>query len=178
VKQFRSPSIYINHYQEEHGSVPPEYINETLFFCENCPKAYLSKTQLTEHIHKVHHSKKPVKKKQEYLCEFYDKKFKEIMSLKEHVLSDHEKITPFQFEHCLRSFGLKSKLNTHIGLVHQRIKCSECGQETCNSFELKRHKAKVHGIKPKNAHQCKYCPLFYKSEVYLANHVAKVHPEA
>ena len=126
----------------------------------------------------VQHSKKPVKKKQEHLCEFCDKKFKEIMSLKEHVLRVHEKITPFQCEHCSRSFGLKSKLKTHVGLVHQRIKCSECGQEMCNSFELKRHKAKVHGIKPENAHRCKFCPLFYKSEVYLANHVAKVHPES
>ena len=93
------------------------------------------------------------------------------MSLKD-VLRDHEK------NYTLPSFGLKLKLKTHIGLVHRRKKCSECGQETWNSFELKRHKAKVHGIKPKNAHLCTYCPLFYKSEVYLANHVAKVHPEA
>ena len=64
VKKFRSPSIYINHYQEEHGSVPPEYSDKTLFFCEKCPKAYLSKTQLTEHIQKSHYSKE-IKKSNE-----------------------------------------------------------------------------------------------------------------
>ena len=64
VKQFRSPSIYINHYQEEHGSVPPEYSDKTLFFCEKCPKAYLSKTQLTKHIQKSHYSKE-IKKSNE-----------------------------------------------------------------------------------------------------------------
>ena len=35
VKQFKSPCIYINHYREEHGSVPPEYIDKELFFCKN-----------------------------------------------------------------------------------------------------------------------------------------------
>ena len=64
VKQFKSPCIYINHYREEHGSVPPEYIDETLFFCEKCPKAYLSKKQLTEHIQKSHYSKE-IKKSNE-----------------------------------------------------------------------------------------------------------------
>ena len=53
-KQFRSPSIYINHYQETHGGLPPEYIDKNLFFCEKCPRAFLSRPQLTDHIYKVH----------------------------------------------------------------------------------------------------------------------------
>ena len=53
-KQFRVPSIYIHHYQETHGGLPPEYIDKNLFFCEKCPRAFLSKTQLTDHIYKFH----------------------------------------------------------------------------------------------------------------------------
>ena len=99
-------------------------------------------------------------------------------SMKEHILQKHEKNTPFKCEQCPQAFGIKSKLRGHIEIVHRRVKCDICDQEICNKLLLKRHKAKFHGIKPANVHQCKYCPLFYKSEVYLANHVAKVHPEA
>ena len=94
-----------------------------------------------------------------------------------YLLRIHEKNTPYQCDQCPRSFGLKSKLKTHKRMVHQRIKCPECGQEICNTFQLKRHKAKVHGIKPTNSHQCKLCPSFYNSKVSLDNHIIKVHPE-
>ena len=61
--------------------------------------------------------------------------------------------------------------------VHKRLKCDDCGQEMCNSFILKRHKAKVHGVIPENAHQCKLCPMFFSSKVSLGNHMGKIHPE-
>ena len=50
-------------------------------------------------------------------------------SLKEHVLTDHEKHT--------RSFGIRMKLKSHVQNVHERVKCNECGQEMCNNFILK-----------------------------------------
>merc|ERR1712037_868247 len=79
-KEFRYPNIYINHYQEKHGSVPPEYVNETLFFCEKCSKAYLSKTQLTDHIYKVHYSKEKKSQKEKSInateCKTCEKEFR------------------------------------------------------------------------------------------------------
>jgi uncharacterized C2H2 Zn-finger protein len=63
AKQFRVPSIYIHHYQETHGSLPPEYIDKNLFFCEKCPRAFLSRTQLTDHMYKVHFLKENKLKK-------------------------------------------------------------------------------------------------------------------
>ena len=71
--------------------LPPEYNNETLFFCEKCSKAYLSKTQLTDHIYKVHYSKE--KKSQEEQeeksinateCKTCEKSFREKRELKRH----------------------------------------------------------------------------------------------
>ena len=35
-------------------------------------------------------------------------------------------------------------------LVLEQVKCDECGKEICDSFILKRQKATVHGIKPKD----------------------------
>ena len=72
---------------------------------------------------------------------------------------------------------MKSRLKAHKRLVHERVQCDECNQEICNSFELKRHKAKVHGIKPSNVYQCEHCPMFFFQQKSLNNHTAKIHPE-
>ena len=64
-----------------------------------------------------------------------------------------------------------------IEIIHRRVKCDICDQEICNKLLLKRHKAKVHGIKPDNVHQCEYCPLFFSIKVFLAKQLAKKHPE-
>ena len=103
--------------------------------------------------------------------------YKGLWYFKEYIFQEHEKTTVFQCEQCTRNYGTKSQLKAHIHLVHERVKCSECGQEICNSFMLKRHKAKVHGIIPENAHHCKLCPLFFSSKGSLNNHIAKNHPE-
>ena len=143
--------------------------------CDECPSVFMEKYRLTTHKTNVH-SNKPVKVK-EHNCKFCDKKYKQRRNLKEHIFREHEKHTPFQCEQCTRSYGTRSQLKTHVQLVHERVKCSECGQEICNSFMLKRHKAKVHGIIPENAHHCKLCPLFFSSKGSLNNHIAKNHPE-
>ena len=98
-------------------------------------------------------------------------------SLKEHVMKDHEKSTPFHCEQCSRSFGTSTYLKSHIRQVHERLKCDECGQEMCNTFILKRHKAKVHGVKNANEHQCKHCHLCFKLKNALTKHIAKIHPD-
>jgi hypothetical protein len=117
------------------------------------------------------------RKKKELQCKFCDKKYSSDQSLKEHVLRDHEKRTPYQCQHCTRSFGIRMKLKSHIQNVHERVKCNECGQEMCNTFILKRHKAKVHGVMPTNVHQCKNCPMFFSGKGSLKNHLTKIHPE-
>ena len=63
----------------------------------------------------------------------------------------------------------------HKKLVHEPARCDECGKDICNSFTLKRHKAKVHGIKPSNAIFCEHCPLFFDRKISLDRHIAKQH---
>ena len=59
--------------------------------------------------------------------------------------------------------------------MHQRIKCDQCGQEICNIFILKRHKASVHGITPTDCFQCEFCPSFFEHIKAKNKHVAKHH---
>ena len=89
--------------------------------------------------------------------------------MKEHVLSKHEKNTPFKCDKCDRSYGTNKQLSKHQILVHERVNCDECGKEICNSFILKRHKASAHGILPKDYHQCEECPSFFSSETSWIN---------
>jgi len=44
-------------------------------------------------------------------------------------------------------------------------------KEICNSFILKRHKATVHGIKPKDDFQCELCPMFFSYRSTLDKHI-------
>ena len=90
----------------------------------------------------------------------------------------HEKSATFKCNQCHRSYGTPSRLQTHKLNVHQRVKCDECGQDICNAFILKRHKATAHGTRPTNVHQCDLCPLFYNLKSSLDKHIAKHHPNS
>ena len=69
----------------------------------------------------------------------------------------------------------KRTLLSHKQIVHCKVNCDVCGQEIYNSFELKRHKAAVHGIIPAGAFHCENCPLFFRSEKNLRYHIANKH---
>ena len=175
-KVFSAGNIYIQHFQKIHGGLPPEYEDKEKFICDECPNIFLEKHRLNTHKSWVH-SNRPKKKHKVVKCKFCSKKYSQNRVLQEHIFREHEKTTVFQCEQCTRNYGTKTQLKAHIHLVHERVKCSECGQEICNSFMLKRHKAKVHGIIPENAHHCKLCPLFFSSKGSLNNHISKIHPE-
>ena len=165
-------------YLSIYKGLPPEYEDKEKFICDECPKIFLEKHRLATHKSWVH-SKAGwvVNRNREKSCKYCSKKFSQDRVLKEHIFREHEKTTIFQCEQCTRNYGTKSQLKAHVNNVHERVKCSECGQEMCNSFMLKRHKAKVHGIIPENVHQCKFCPLFFRAKGSLKNHISKIHPE-
>ena len=177
AQTFRAASFYIQHHQEVHGSLPREYMDKQLFMCDQCSFVSIAKRSLDSHLVAVHKSGnaknwKPVNAK----CSYCEKVFKNRGNLKEHILTKHENRRDHHCDECQRSFGTPGFLKTHKLNVHNRVRCEECGKEHYNSFELKRHKATVHGIKPKGVvHQCKHCPLFFKAPKSLEKHVASKH---
>lgn len=155
----------------------PEKIGE--YMCESCPRIFAKKTTLAVHKYKMHSPKfKGNKQIEKVKCPQCEKTYRNHSYMKEHILKEHEKNTPFACDHCQRSFGLVTTLRTHISNMHQKVKCDECNQEICNSFMLKRHKAKVHGMKPSTAYQCEYCPAIYEQKASLDKHVTKNHSTA
>ena len=175
-QNFFAPSFYIQHYQSEHGSLPPEYFEKELFICDQCPQVYISKISLAAHTSNVHMVKKSgTDSRRKKVCGVCGKTFKSHQNYHEHVLVKHQKKTPYKCDDCHRSFGTSSKLNGHIKLQHQRVNCDECGKEICNSFILKKHKQSVHGINPENSYHCEKCPKFFSTQKYLEKHVASKH---
>jgi len=174
-EKFRAPTFYIQHHQSVHGKLPPEYLDKELFVCDQCPQIFITKFSLSTHIYNGHNVKNKVKKKEGKKCPHCEKIFQNNNNYLEHVKSKHEKKTPFQCDECDRSYGTNKKLTNHKQLVHQRVKCEECDKEICNSFILKRHKASVHGIIPKDAYQCKKCTSFFSNQTSLDKHVTSKH---
>ena len=107
----------------------------------------------------------------------WNKQYNHSTPLREHVLKVHDKNTPFHCSKCPRKFWLKSFLKGHMVRVHERVKCEMCSMEICNSFMLKRHKAKVHGVKKSDEHHCRHCIFSFTHKSTLLKHIAKIHPE-
>ena len=162
---FRAANLYIKHHQEVHGNLPPEYKDKQLFICDHCPFISIAKRSLESHLVAVHkEGGKAPQKVPERKCRYCEKAFKNLNNLKEHILTKHENKRDFHCDKCERSFGTPQTLKTHKLNVHNRVRCEECGKEFYNSFELKRHKATFHGIRPEGVHQCKFCPLFCRAQ--------------
>jgi KRAB domain-containing zinc finger protein len=169
---------YVKHFHHVHGSQPPNMDAGPAFLCDSCPKMYLNQIALEKHRKHVHQGvpKGPRPKAQRLQCPHCEKRLVKPL-LNEHIKSKHEKNTPYKCDQCTRSFGTSSVLQTHKLNLHRRVNCDLCGQNVCNSFWLKRHKASAHGITPKGSYQCPYCPLFFNLQGALENHVKKQHAE-
>jgi len=174
-KPFTASSYYIQHHQSVHGGLPPEYKDKELFQCDQCPLIYLASISLSVHRSNKHRKELPPKAKPCFICVYCGKNFSQQGNFEEHVKVKHENSATFNCPECPRSFGTSKKLNNHKKLVHMRVKCEVCGQEICNSFMLRRHKASAHGIVPKDVYQCKLCPMFFSLELSLDKHIESKH---
>mgnify|MGYP002052408788 CR=1 FL=1 len=163
------------HYKRSHGCLPPGH-EPGSFMCDQCPNVYISQLSLKMHLKTAHSGKiyKTTTKKHRK-CPHCVKTFTTLTSYKEHLKVKHENSATFNCPECPRSFGTSKKLNNHKKLVHMRVKCEVCGQEICNSFMLRRHKASAHGIVPKDVYQCKLCPMFFSLELSLDKHIESKH---
>ncbi|CAO1334233.1 unnamed protein product [Diamesa serratosioi] len=134
------------------------------FVCSDCPKAYNTKTDLTQHLklhgktdnfnksceecgmqfiskvlfHKHRRSHNPTGSKYKQKCNICNVYF---VWLADHVRTVHEKVRNFVCEICNKSFGKKSGLTTHISTVHEKMKVFSC--DICyKSFGHKQHALK------------------------------------
>ena len=134
------------------------------FVCSDCPKAYNTKTDLTQHLkihgltdnfkksceecgeaftskvlfHRHRRSHNPAGSKYKQKCKICDLYF---VWLGDHIKTVHEKVRNFVCEICNKSFGKKCGLTSHIKTVHDKRRLFSC--DICyKSFGHKQHAAK------------------------------------
>lgn len=179
-QDFSEQRYYISHYKRAHKEIPPEFKDSAKFFCDQCPEVFLSATNLKAHLSYKHSLKKTghktvQKRKKSFKCPQCEKVYSTNSNLREHILVVHEKKTLFECDQCPRKFGFKRTLDAHIQVVHTKVNCDACGQTMYNSYELRVHKASVHGIIPSNSYQCEHCPKVFRAKANLYSHVANKH---
>lgn len=173
---FKNNSAYLLHYRFAHNDLPPECEGIEKVYCDQCGKWFASDYNLKIHVQTYHEGKyQPSKNGKRYACQLCEKTYSTKSNLDEHVLSVHEKNTPYECDLCPRKFGLQSKLRSHKSNVHTEAICEICKKDLPNKTDLSRHQMKVHGVVPKGAIQCPYCPLVFKIQSSLDKHVKNKH---
>lgn len=172
------------HYRATHNTIPPECSDKPQFFCDKCPDIFFSKWGLKKHmeVHADSKTKELLRLKKERkevikICPHCQKKFASHRNYLEHIKVVHEKLALFNCDECTRKFASKSKLTEHTRNVHTPVNCQVCGQQVCNAFMLKRHKAKAHNIVPDNVFHCEHCSLFFTTLKRLKYHLETKHLE-
>jgi len=88
---------------------------------------------------------------------------------------EHENSAKYECGVCHRKLPTAGKLKDHMKQVHTKVTCEICEEIQYNWFYLKRHKASIHGIMPRDAIKCRLCPLIFKSDISLKKHLAAKH---
>ena len=133
-------------------------------------------------------------------CEFCEKSYSRIDSLKRHILTVHEGSKDHKCEFCGKAFGVAEKLKSHILTVHEKrrdYKCEFCGEAFGVAGSLKRHILTVHEantintqtnvnkkLRPESAsaasttlkpHKCEFCGKPFTRNDALQRHILTVH---
>ena len=155
--------IHINCVHEEAAK---EYI------CQHCSKAFVHKTQLYKHQHKVHNVTKL------HQCDSCGKTFKYPSDLKKHSAVHGIKVQGERFKCliCSKSYTAKGTLSDHIKQIHEKQiehQCEICGKNFATAMILRNHINCIHeGLRKFN---CRICDKTFKYRTGLYFHSKTVH---
>ena len=158
--------------QSEAGSEEAEAMKrDKKFKCDQCPYASHNLGHLKQHITGVHHKIKS------HVCGDCSYATSQKGNLSRHREYVHNKGDKLKCNQCPFSSVRRDNLEQHISSVHGRKKnhvCSECGYAASNKKYLNQHMVSVHKIGNKK-YDCRLCPMRYKGEEALRNHVNTCH---
>ena len=98
----------------------------SLNYCQVCPKKYKMKQDLKIHIRRVHDKKI---ESMTYVCSICSTKFSSSISMKSHKLTQHVGLKLFCCDDCGREFSSSKGLKSHKMLSHTEgasFPCTEC----------------------------------------------------
>lgn len=172
--KFPVPAKLKWHIQTVHEGLRP-------FGCELCNETFKNKITLTKHEKLIHGLEILIPKKEKTqsknLCDICGREFRQLVHLKEHVTSVHEKNKSFACDKCEKKFHTKRKLKVHQRYEHENIrphKCEQCDKTFISRALLVNHTDSAH--EKVRSHSCAYCTKSYSIKSYLLRHIRLKHP--
>lgn len=137
--------------------------------CMKCSTMFQNKEDFSRHMKTHEISKK------RHQCEICGKRFEEVRSLKNHMLT-HSDTTPYHCDQCEGKFKSKDTLRKHKTRVHSKTSymCDLCGKLFNFKGTLDQHKRKIHTEK-KIIHSCSYCERKFGTLAGHHQHILDVH---
>ncbi|XP_067642133.1 zinc finger protein 596-like isoform X2 [Eurosta solidaginis] len=160
--------------QKSRITKPPKVIKKEKYRCPQCNEGFAKNAELTDHVNQVH-----ALGSTPFLCDYCDKSYRHLRSLKEHVLDSHQSEIKaqehFQCPQCPVAFLDESELKKHKGLhlIGKKTRvCGICGESFAVKKWLIEH-LRTHtsdGRVP-----CALCDKTYTTSDALENHERAVH---
>ncbi|XP_063385399.1 zinc finger protein 501-like [Cydia fagiglandana] len=143
-------------------------MRERKFMCENCGKAFYTKTDVAVHM-RTHTGETP------YACTICPSKFTQSSAMLRHMKT-HSSEKSHGCESCGKMFGTKEKLKRHF-MSHSNEKlysCSLCNSPFKYKNNLKKH-LRLHS--EPNRFVCNYCGRTFNVKGNLKLHIKTQHSE-
>ena len=147
--------------------------------CTFCKMTFLGKISLRTHTKRYHSDIKPVKRFQCNLCEFTTELK---INLEYHKNNRHFKLSENKCDTCGRTFRMKTSLDRHIKVIHEKdkqneIKCNSCEFSTIHRSSLNRHTKSHHNPKDSITTKCHICNISLKTKSSLKMHLKRIHED-
>ena len=134
------------------------------FTCNFCPKRFMFRAQLEEHM--ITHSDN-----RNFACKFCSFTCKRRGHLHEHMMK-HKKECNYRCDVCHKNFKVQADLKEHCLNEHknQVNKCNVCKQTLQTAFSVYVHSMRHSGTRE---HTCEVCKATFKSKHHLTTHMKK-----
>ena len=147
--------------------IPPEKLVRK---CDKCDSEFKNGEEMDQHLKKLHSCDKTIK------CKDCDKTWVSHLSLELHMVEIHKKVM-YCCDLCGYVTHLATILKKHKKIVHEGKRdhvCHICGTSLEQSWKLKEHLAKNHGIGTARF-KCEFCGKAFNDSSTLRNHREGVH---
>ena len=161
IKSFKLKTSLVKHLISSHEK------RNVSFQCDKCPKKFIKRVYLTNHLLRFHHLPK------ENLCLHCGQAFLTSESLKRHT-DEHFSNVTFKCDSCGKVFKRKDKWKNHLA-IHSGIKpfeCQICHKKFIAKTKLNEHLRRHNGEK---RFSCLLCAKVYSGSYDLRKHMKKMH---